>query len=510
MSRSFDVIVMGGGHNGLVAANYLALHGKSVLILEAGENVGGATQSVRAFPDFDARLSRYSYLVSLLPDQIVTDLSLNFRTLERAVSSYTPYVKDGVHGGLYVASDWDEATAKSFRTLTGSHSDIEQWRSFYQELATVAQQIAPTLLQPLPTRAQLKEVVGNGEVWRYLFERPLGEVLRERFSDDLIQGVILTDGLVGTYASAFELQSNICFLYHVMGNGTGKWRVPEGGMGALVDELVRISKVNGVGIAVGSRVVSIETSSSSISVTTSGGDTFDCQDLVAATSAHQLHALMGWPAPNSRDGAQLKINLLLERLPRLKSGDDPRKAFAGTFHINERMSQFESVYVQTQRGEIPDVIPAEMYCHTLTDSSILSRDLAASGYHTLTIFGFHTPAHLFDSDNEAVKSRLVRLALDGLNQYLAQPIESVIAKNHDGSLAIEAKSPLDLESELGLPRGNIFHNDLTFPMREEEEKIRWGSETAHPRIFLAGAGARRGGGVSGIAGHNAAMAILNR
>ena len=329
MSRTFDVIVMGGGHNGLVAANYLALHGKSVLVLEAAEHVGGATQSVRAFTEFDARLSRYSYLVSLLPDQIVSDLGLNFRTLERAVSSYTPYVKDGVHGGLYVARDWDQRTAESFRALTGSHSDSDQWRTFYQELAEIAQRIAPTLLQPLPTRAQLKEIVGDEEVWSYLFERPLGEVLLERFSDDLVQGVILTDGLVGTYASAFDLQSNICFLYHVMGNGTGQWRVPEGGMGALIDELVRISAVNGVEIAVGSRVTSIGTGSSSISVTTSGGDRFECQDVVAATSAHQLHSIMGWPAPTSRDGAQLKINLLLKRLPRLKSGDDPRDAFAG-------------------------------------------------------------------------------------------------------------------------------------------------------------------------------------
>jgi phytoene dehydrogenase-like protein len=151
-----------------------------------------------------------------------------------------------------------------------------------------------------------------------------------------------------------------------------------------------------------------------------------------------------------------------------------------------------------------------MYCHTLTDPTILSSELSAKGFHTLTLFGLHTPAALFDKSPESAKELAKNSAIASLNEYLLDPIESVLAVSSDGSLAIETKSPLDLEADLGLPRGNIFHKDLDFPFLEgfESSNMVWGSETNDPNIFLAGAGAKRGGGVSGIAGHNAAMAAL--
>jgi phytoene dehydrogenase-like protein len=128
----------------------------------------------------------------------------------------------------------------------------------------------------------------------------------------------------------------------------------------------------------------------------------------------------------------------------------------------------------------------------------------------LTLFGLHTPAALFDADPSGAKDAAKTAAISSLNQYLEDPIESVLAVCGDGSLAIEAKSPLDLDNDLGLPRGNIFHRDLDFPFLDGTElsALKWGSETDDAHIFLAGAGARRGGGVSGIAGHNAAMAVL--
>jgi phytoene dehydrogenase-like protein len=116
---------------------------------------------------------------------------------------------------------------------------------------------------------------------------------------------------------------------------------------------------------------------------------------------------------------------------------------------------------------------------------------------------------LFDKSPDAAKAAAKVAALESLNQYLVDPIESVLAVCEDGSLAIEAKSPLDLENDIGLPRGNIFHRDLDFPFIDGSgSDLTWGSETADQHIYLAGAGARRGGGVSGIAGHNAAMAVL--
>ena len=159
-------------------------------------------------------------------------------------------------------------------------------------------------------------------------------------------------------------------------------------------------------------------------------------------------------------------------------------------------------------------MPLEIYCHTLADSSILSEELAQRGFHTLTLFGLHTPHELFEDNHAFTKQTAARLALDSLNSYLAEPIESVLAPCVDHSHAIEVVTPVDLEAEIGLPRGNIFHNQLSLPFlgTEETESVtpRWGAETQYPHVFIGGAGARRGGGVSGIAGHNAAMAILNQ
>ncbi len=500
MSASYDVVIIGGGHNGLVAACYLAKAGKSVVILEKEESLGGATVSQQVFPEFQARLSRYSYLVSLLPQKIIDDLGLSFETLGRDVASYTPEVD----GGLFVSSDWNSQTQESFSALTGSDSEFSSWKTFYNEVLHFAQVVAPTMLGPLPTRSELRAAVSH-PIWDALIEKPIGEVIEERFKNDLVRGVVLTDGLIGTFANAHDFAANRCFLYHLVGNSTGEWRVPKGGMGNLVKELTNKATSLGVTFKTSAEVTEI---SSERVVTCSDGRSYTGEYILANCAPQVLAKLMGTPAPKSLEGSQVKINMLLRKLPRLKSGVDPRQGFAGTFHFDERYSDLQKAYAQSAAGIVPDVIPAEMYCHTLTDTSILSPELVAAGYQTLTLFGIHTPAALFDKDNEGTKKEITARLLRQLNRYLLDPIEECLAKNSDGTLCIEVKSPLDLEESISLPRGNIFHKDLSFPFREDGTPPSWGVETTHPNIFICGAGAIRGGGVSGIPGHNAAMALL--
>ena len=500
MSASYDVVIIGGGHNGLVAASYLAKAGKSVVILEKEESLGGATVSQQVFPEFQARLSRYSYLVSLLPQKIIDDLGLSFETLGRDVASYTPEVD----GGLFVSSDWNSQTQESFSALTGSDSEFSSWKTFYNEVLHFAQVVAPTMLGPLPTRSELRAAVSH-PIWDALIEKPIGEVIEERFKNDLVRGVVLTDGLIGTFANAHDFAANRCFLYHLVGNSTGEWRVPKGGMGHLVKELTNKATSLGVTFKTSAEVTEI---SSERVVTCSDGRSYTGEYILANCAPQVLAKLMGTPAPKSLEGSQVKINMLLRKLPRLKSGVDPRQGFAGTFHFDERYSDLQKAYAQSAAGIVPDVIPAEMYCHTLTDTSILSPELVAAGYQTLTLFGIHTSAALFDKDNEGTKKEITARLLRQLNTYLLDPIEECLAKNSDGTLCIEVKSPLDLEESISLPRGNIFHKDLSFPFREDGTPPSWGVETTHPNIFICGAGAIRGGGVSGIPGHNAAMAVL--
>ena len=501
--KDFDIVIMGAGHNGLVAASYLAKAGKSVLILEANNEIGGATQSVQAFPGFDARVSRYSYLVALLPDKIIKDLNLTFESISRDVSSFTPFSNaQGLNKGLYISRKWDAKTEESFKEIDPTGNEGQSWQTFYSEVGEFAQKIAPTLLQPLQTRSQLREQINLPKIWKYLIEDPIGEVICDRFKDDIVRGVVLTDALIGTFASAYDLQANICFLYHLIGNGTGEWKVPRGGMGALVNELVGVATQSGVEIRTNQKVVAIESRTESVKVRTSTGEEFTAAHFLSNAAPAVLAELRGKKKPDSLDGAQIKINILLKRLPQLKSGVDPKLAFAGTFHANESFTQCEASYSEAMNGSMPAKLPIEMYCHTLTDPSILSPELSASGFHTLTLFALHTPASLFDKDNDGARAVALESALESLNEFLIEPIQDLIA-------AIEVKTPLDLEEAISLPRGNIFHRDLQFPFREDDSQPSWGVETDDPRIFICGAGATRGGGVSGIPGHNAAMAVLS-
>ena len=501
----YDVIIAGAGHNGLVAANYLAKAGKKVLILEAQEVIGGATQSVRTFEDYDARLSRYSYLVSLLPDKIIKDLGLNFKCLSREISSFTPYDQDG----LLISRQWDERTENSFGRISGGERERKAWQEFYAEVAQFAERIAPSMLEPLKSRTQLRNQIALPQIWDYLIENPIGNVITDRFKNDLVRGVVLTDGLIGTLSSAYGMQANICFLYHLIGNGTGEWKVPQGGMGALVSELHRVATSHGVKIECSAKVVQVDADESGVQVTDINGERFTARYFLSNAAPEFVSEKIETRA--SLEGSQIKINMLLKRLPKLKSGIDPKLAFAGTLHLNESFSELERAYDQALMGEIPTVIPSEMYCHTLTDPSILGAELQSAGFHTLTLFGLHTPATAFEESNKSITKEAMNKCIQSLNQFLDEPLESVLAHSKDGKPCIEAKSPLDLEADLFLPRGNIFHKDLTMPFAESDQEIgKWGVETNLPNVFICGASAKRGGAVSGIPGHNAAMAVLNQ
>ncbi|MGC3944659.1 MAG: NAD(P)/FAD-dependent oxidoreductase [Chryseolinea sp.] len=509
MSTSkYDVAIIGAGHNGLVAASYLAKAGKRVVVLEANSEPGGATTSVRAFPEFDAYLSRYSYLVSLLPDKIIRDLDLNFKTISRSVASYTPFFDERGHHGLHISRVWDDKTSDSFEDLKYGSDETNAWKSFYAGTEKFAQRIAGSLLKPLPTRSSLKKEIGYDSLWDQLIENPIGEVITKTFRNDVVRGIVLTDGLIGTFSSAYSLQANRCFLYHIIGNGTGEWKVPQGGMGKLVDELMRVAMKAGATIRLNSRVTKVETSTTEVSIALDDNSYVVANHLLSNAAPQVLAKLRGMRATDGLDGAQLKVNMLVERLPSLKSGADPRQAFAGTFHVNESFQQLEQAYAQAASGKIPSSLPLELYCHTLTDNTILSPELQRKGYQSLTLFGLHTPASLFDHNHEEQKAKALTAALASLNTFLSEPVESVLAKSSNGEPAIEVKSPLDIEAAIGMPRGNIFHRDLAFPFRDDDAPPGWGVETDHPRIFICGAGAIRGGGVSGIPGHNAAMAVL--
>jgi phytoene dehydrogenase-like protein len=511
----YDVVVVGAGHNGLTAAAYLARAGLSVLVLERLDHVGGAAVSAQAFPGRGTRLSRYSYLVSLLPDRVVTDLGLDLRLASRSTASYTPVIRDGRATGLLVERPEGPATQASFAALTGSEQEYDAWRTFYAEVAAMAEVVAPTLTEPLPTDRGLREKV-PATIWQDLVERPIGEAIERRFADDTVRGVVATDALIGTFASLHDprLVQNRCFLYHLVGNGTGEWRVPVGGMGSVTDALARAAVEAGAEIVTSAGVRTVAPGASVTWDDAEGAHTVAARFVLANVAPWVLGILLGEPEdPATKPvGAQLKINILLDRLPRLRSGEDPQVAFAGTLHLGEGYGDLEQAQREAGSGVLPSRLPGEVYCHSLTDPSILGPD-APAGMHTLTYFGLHTPATLFDRDPAATKATAVARAIASLDEHLLDPIESVVARDGHGNPCIEAKIPQDVEADLAMPGGHIFHGDLEWPWapartRLETPQQRWGVQTSYDDVLLCGSGARRGGAVSGLGGHNAAQAVL--
>ena len=312
-----------------------------------------------------------AYLVDLFPATLLRLLGVELDLRRRRVSSYTPNREIGIldRGGELVPA-------------------------FSAMLARVAARLFPTLTQPLIGRPEMRALIGPD--WEPLFERPLSELLERSTDSDAVRGVLLTDALIGTFAAADDpaLRQNRCFLYHVAG---GPWRVPVGGMGRLSEQLCRCALKAGVEIRTRSEVVRVQSEATGAEVQTADGASVAAGHVLANVAPRVLARLIGSPDPGDPpEGAQLKINMLLSRLPALRDRTvPPADAFAGTFHVNEGYEQLGRAYQQAARAEIPGLPPCELYCHSLTDPSILGPELRAAGAHTLTLFGLHMPTRLF-------------------------------------------------------------------------------------------------------------------
>ncbi len=469
MSRiksKYDVVILGAGHNGLVAASYLGRAGLSVLLLEKNDYIGGATTSQKVFPDYDARLSRYSYLVSLFPEKIIRDLGLNLELRRRATGSFTPYVKNGKYNGLLLSNLDDEVGRQSMIDLTGSNKEFEQLKKFYNLSRVFATHSWDSMLEPLIAKEEFRRRFDvddiSREAWRSLAEEPLGAAIERYLQNDLVRGLVLTDAKIGLFTHPHDpsLVQNRCFLYHLIGNKTGEWKVPVGGMGGVARELEEAARRSGAEFLTGIRICALGLNEKSSAV-------------------------------------------------EFEMAGKKEAAWCGTFHSDEGYEQMNLSYGQAAQGRLPDKTPCEVYCHTLTDDSILAPDLREQGYHTMTLFGLDVPWSLFARDNRTLRKEAEKKFLASMNQWLEEPLEDCLAVGRDGTLCIESKSPVDIEDSLGMYHGNIFHDAPTWPFATTKAQAgTWGVETQYEKVLFCGSSALRGGAVSGIPGHNAARKVL--
>src|SRR6202045_3166406 len=330
----YDVVILGAGHNGLVAASYLGRGGLSVLLLEKNDYIGGATASQKVFPDYEARLSRYSYLVSLFPEKIIRDLGLKLELRQRATGSFTPYVKNGRHDGLLLSNVSEEQSRRSIVDLTGNDTEHEQMKKFYNLSRVFAEHCWDSMLEPLVAKEEFKRRFEVDEVsreaWRSLAEEPLGSAIERYLQNDLVRGLVLTDAKIGIFTHPHDpsLVQNRCFLYHLIGNKTGEWRVPVGGMGAVARELEQAARKSGAEFLTNVDLRALNLNGKKRSVEFEDGEkpqTLEAGFLLVNFGRNVLAKFVGkLYQPHATDeGSVFKINMLLRRLPKLKANKYP-------------------------------------------------------------------------------------------------------------------------------------------------------------------------------------------
>jgi phytoene dehydrogenase-like protein len=444
---------------------------------------------------------------------------LKLELRRRATGSFTPYIKSGSPDGLLISNVDENLSRRSIVDLTGSEREFEQMKSFYNLARVFAGQTWDSMLEPLISKTDMKKRFEHDDVsreaWRSLAEEPLGKAIERYFKDDLIRGLVFTDAKIGVFTRPDDpsLLQNRCFLYHLIGNKTGEWKVPVGGMGAVASKLEKCARTAGAEFLTNVDLVDVDLESREVEFAIGGkANRAGAKFLLVNFGRNVLAKYSGkkYAADAVDEGSVFKMNMLLRRLPKLKTTKhSPEQAWSGTFHSDEGYEQMKTSYEQAAKGSLPNHTPCEVYCHTLTDDSILSPALRNKGFHTITLFGLDAPYSLFAKNNESMRKQAEKKFLASINQWLEEPLEDCLAVARNGSLCTESKSPVDIEESLGMYHGNIFQDAPTWPFATRKEQVgTWGVETEWENVFLCGSSALRGGAVSGIPGHNAAKKVL--
>ena len=333
MKSRYDVVILGAGHNGLVAAAYLARAGLSVLLLEKNDYIGGATTSQKVFPDYDAHLSRYSYLVSLFPEKIIRDLGLKLELRRRATGSFTPYVKDGRHDGLLLSNVSEEASRESMRAI-----DRRVMRSSIR--CSVSTDCPGSSRKKSGTRCWSRWLAK--EEFRRRFDRRRSAVARPGAVWRKSRSVVRSNAICKTIWSAVSFSrtrrsassrirtirrclQNRCFLYHLIGNKTGEWKVPVGGMGAVARELEQAARQSGAEMLTRVQLRALDLNGKKPqrwNLRSMENDRPSRRDFFSLTSVATFwRSFSAQPyQPDATDeGSVFKINMLLRRLPKLKA-----------------------------------------------------------------------------------------------------------------------------------------------------------------------------------------------
>ena len=518
-----DAIIIGGGHNGLVCACYLAAKGLTVRVLERRHVVGGAAVTEEFHPGF--RNSTASYTVSLLNPKIIRDLRLvehGLRIVERPFSNFLPLDDERylIAGGSLAATQTEVAKF--------SRRDAEKLPDYYAMLERVAAVLKDLLLETPPN-------VGGGiadmlQAWRVgkrfkaldmaarrdvldLFTKSAGDVLDSYFESDPIKACFGFDSVVGNFASPYTPGSAYVLLYHVFGEVNGKpgiWGHAIGGMGAITQAMAKEAVARGVEISLDSAVARVLVRDArAAGVVLEDGSEVLARRVVSNLNPKLLfQQLLAPDAAGEEFGRRIaaykcgsgtfRMNVALAELPRFTCHPQPGMHHASGIIMAPTLRYMEQAYFDARTFGWSKNPIVEILIPSVVDDS-----LAPKGQHVASLFCQHVSPTLADGRNwDDHREEVADLMIATVNGFAPNFKASVIAR--------QIHSPLDLERKFGLIGGDIFHGALSLDQLFSARPVLGYGDYRTPikGLYQCGAGTHPGGGVTGIPGHNAAREIL--
>jgi phytoene dehydrogenase-like protein len=524
MSESFDAVVVGGGHNGLTAAAYLARAGRSVLVLERRPLVGGCSVTEELWPGY--RVSTAAYLTSLMHPKIVRELELErfgYQVEPKDPAFFSPF-PDG--RSLFL---WRDRRRNLEEIAKFSRRDAEaypRYEEHLEELARVVEELllvtpphlppasAGDLLDYLKLAIRLRRPAARqAAALVKIFTQSAAQFLDEWFESDALKSALVTDGVIGANGGPHSPGTAYILMHHCMGGVggvRGLWGFVRGGMGALAEAIAAAARTHGARIRTEAAVEKILTRNGRVQgVVLCGGEEIRARTVLSNLDPPTTFLRLLDPRDLPPEfvtsirrfrcqGASLKINLALDALPEFRAVPGaPGPQHRATMHICPSVEYVERAWDDAKYGRPSRAPLLELTAPTLYDPS-----LAPPGKHILGIFLQYAPYTLRESDWEALREPYADQVLALIEEY-APGFRSRI-------LHRQVLTPLDLERRFGITGGNIFHGEMSLDQMFCMRPVAGWADYRTPiaGLYLCGSGTHPGGGVTGIPGHNAAREVI--
>jgi phytoene dehydrogenase-like protein len=499
--QHWDVVVVGGGHNGLTAAAYLARAGRSVLVLERREQLGGACTLEQPFTDERFVMSPCAYLVGLLHPLVITELALaryGYRTFVADPTQWTPF-EEGTS-----FTQWIDPARTRAEVEALSPGDVDGFLAyeaiFGRIRAALRTGARDTWIGDAPDRGELEQLLGDDEEARdiVLGDAPIADVIERHVGDERLRTALHGQGIIGTGAGPRDPGTAWIHAMHSLGL-IGGWSYVEGGMGRVSFCIADAAREAGSVIAAGVPVAAIEPGEG---VVLESGERIRARAVISNADPVRTLALCddaNVPADlRARvddwkcESPVVKVNCSLTRLPTFAAAADrPEHVYRAQVEIGRSIDHTQAAFETYRTGE-PAVEWCEVYFHTPYDPSV-----APPGRHTMSVFAQYAPYMLAEGDWDTRRDEIGDLALAAIARYAPDVSDCVEER--------EVLGPPDVEARIGLTGGHIFQGEC---LPDQMWERRFAPRTPMPGLYLCGAATHPGGSVIGINGRNAAMVVL--